>query len=339
MDSRGEGGLGGETKNGGAGGSNAGSGAATQLDLLFVVDNSSMNEGEQESLAKAIPNFLAKLKAFAGGVDIHAAVVTTDVGAGMAPGCTSGPFGDRGAFMNASPCGVKTDAFARIGPDGKGKNFEALASTVVSCLVKVGSKGCGYEQPLRAAELAFEDRANPGLAGFRRPGARLGLLIVTTEDDCSAKDPDLFYGAPTPTGQAPSLRCSRAGHACGGALVPGTTFNVPLASCTAVADKALELLNIDEVRSRFQLAAGAGVLRMAVLAGWPANDSAARYEIADRGMGLDLQPACTSASGSATPAIRLREFALKAGKTGHFESLCADDWAAPLERVAQFMLD
>jgi hypothetical protein len=52
--------------------------------------------------------------------------------------------------------------------------------------VMAGLLGSSKEQPLRAVELALTDRMADGVnEGFLRPGARLGLIVVTDEDDCS----------------------------------------------------------------------------------------------------------------------------------------------------------
>jgi hypothetical protein len=51
--------------------------------------------------------------------------------------------------------------------------------------VLLGVDGSGKEQPFRAARLALSDRLLDANAGFVRPGARLAVIIVTDEDDCS----------------------------------------------------------------------------------------------------------------------------------------------------------
>lgn len=52
--------------------------------------------------------------------------------------------------------------------------------------VLVGIDGTGKEQPFRAARLAVSDRIADGVnAGFLRPGARLAIVFISDEDDCS----------------------------------------------------------------------------------------------------------------------------------------------------------
>jgi hypothetical protein len=51
--------------------------------------------------------------------------------------------------------------------------------------VRVGDFGSGKEEPFRAARLALSDRLRDANAGFLRPGARLAVIFLTDEDDCS----------------------------------------------------------------------------------------------------------------------------------------------------------
>jgi hypothetical protein len=63
--------------------------------------------------------------------------------------------------------------------------------------VLVGTWGSGREQPFRAATLALTDRIADGTnAGFLRPGAKLAVIILSDEDDCSPTTP--------PAGATPS---------------------------------------------------------------------------------------------------------------------------------------
>ena len=52
--------------------------------------------------------------------------------------------------------------------------------------VRVGAYGSGKEQPFRAARLALSDRMDDGTnASFLRPDARLAIVFVSDEDDCT----------------------------------------------------------------------------------------------------------------------------------------------------------
>src|SRR6185369_16598144 len=51
--------------------------------------------------------------------------------------------------------------------------------------VKVGLSGSGKEQAFRAARLALSDRLADTNQGFLRDGARLAVIFLSDEDDCS----------------------------------------------------------------------------------------------------------------------------------------------------------
>jgi hypothetical protein len=73
----------------------------------------------------------------------------------------------------------------------------------------VGTAGCGIEQHLAGVERALQ---NPANAGFLRPEAKLAVVVIADEDDCSLAHHDLFQ-----TGvDGPSLnfRCTKSGIVC-----------------------------------------------------------------------------------------------------------------------------
>jgi hypothetical protein len=94
-----------------------------EIDLLFVIDNSTSMSPKQRVLGKAIPQFLQKIDAT--GASYHIGVVTTDVGT-LPPGQTSWPGstevrcstqrGDDGLLQN-KPCS------ARIAPGDANTEF------------------------------------------------------------------------------------------------------------------------------------------------------------------------------------------------------------------------
>jgi hypothetical protein len=55
---------------------------------------------------------------------------------------------------------------------------------------------------------------NPANAGFLRPGATLGVIFLTDEDDCSVRSPTLFSPANAVLGPLESFRCTRFGVTC-----------------------------------------------------------------------------------------------------------------------------
>ena len=87
-----------------------------QIDLLFMIDDSSSMETAQANLKANMGNFMDVLKALPGGLpDLHIAVVTSDMGAGdgsSIQGCSVS--GDGGVFRyQASGCLLYTSPSPR----------------------------------------------------------------------------------------------------------------------------------------------------------------------------------------------------------------------------------
>jgi hypothetical protein len=119
---------------------------------------------------------------------------------------------------------------------GAGGDAESFGASIAS-VAAMGTGGCGFEQQLEAVSpsaptvhtvpgsvppvfalgtLSHGDRQN---AGFVRPGSALAIVLLTDEEDCSARDPGIFdqaarrTAAPTSASRAsptprPSTRSS-----------------------------------------------------------------------------------------------------------------------------------
>ncbi|MBX3249663.1 MAG: hypothetical protein KF901_20975 [Myxococcales bacterium] len=206
--------------------------ATSQLDLLFVVDNSNSMAEEQAALAEQIPRVV---RAFVTGdlnadgvqdvpavASLQVAIVTTDMGTGgfVVPTCHDSNFGDDGLFQTTAPaadgCALTYDPIQTF--EG-GDDPEAFVDAV-SCLARRGTNGCGFEQQLESPLKALTpstsatrfhantfghgDGAN---AGFLRPDAVLAVVMLTDEDDCSVMDPNLFDTTGTVFPGDLNLRC------------------------------------------------------------------------------------------------------------------------------------
>ncbi|HXU64443.1 MAG TPA: hypothetical protein VN962_22240 [Polyangia bacterium] len=232
----------------GSGGHGAGTGGAAgttasftiqgkinkDLDLLFMIDNSSGMTSMQQKLVTQIPAFIQTLQQAPGGLpNLHIAVVSSDMGAPgdevRAIGCTDS--GDQGQFqyqvgLAATMCNATTlaqgDTFVSD-VDGL-TNFTDPLATVVQCVADLGASGCGFEHQLASIARALGADGSPpppSNANFLRPNAYLGIILLTNEDDCSAPpNTPLFslnggkQSVTNPLGPLANYRCNQFGHLC-----------------------------------------------------------------------------------------------------------------------------
>ncbi|MHB8875632.1 MAG: vWA domain-containing protein [Myxococcaceae bacterium] len=166
-----------------------------KLDILFVIDNSGSMAEEQAGVAMELVAFIDEVKR-GGGVsqDFHVGVVTTSVYQ------HSKVNGAEGFRYYPSQSG-KLQAVPDASPDGGvvlGTGTERMLSgddpeltAKFSRLVRQGTYGSGQETPFEAVRLALTEplASTPldqgGNGGFLRDRARLLIVVVTDEDDCS----------------------------------------------------------------------------------------------------------------------------------------------------------
>jgi hypothetical protein len=172
------------------------------IDILFVIDDSGSMSQEQQNLRDNLAEFVQLLADAPVRSDFRIAVTNTSVrGFGGETAYAAGP--------NAGPPAVPfpAGALVAVARDGAGaplagdlawdaaagfggpRVLDAASPTLVADFqgnVLQGTSGSGKEQPLAAVRGALVDRVADGTnAGFLRPGARLAVVIVTDEDDCT----------------------------------------------------------------------------------------------------------------------------------------------------------
>jgi PKD repeat protein len=135
---------------------------AQALDVLFVVDNSAGMTEKQAVLAAGLHAFLDPL--LASPVDFHLGVVSTDMSNPAESGRLLAPPGNPTILTRET----------------------ADLPVVLAAAVQLGKSGDGFEKGLQAMEAALSpplvDAEN---RGFLRPDARLLVLFVSDEEDCS----------------------------------------------------------------------------------------------------------------------------------------------------------
>jgi hypothetical protein len=169
--------------------------APQRLDILFVIDNSSSMSEEQEAVAQELTQFIEAIRA-AGGVrqDFQVGVITTSV-------YLYGRKGNLSWYHPPTSSAGRLRPIPDVLPDGGyllETDHERLLSgedpnlvDKFSRLVHQGTSGSGQETPFEAVRLALLGGpstiplADGGNQGFLRDGARLLVVVLTDEDDCS----------------------------------------------------------------------------------------------------------------------------------------------------------
>ena len=295
--------------------------------------------------------------------DLHVGVITSDMGTGgfTVPTCARSDVGDDGVLRTAgrtdiAGCMATYPSFLSFTVGG-GVTPTAFA-TDVSCVANTGTGGCGFEQQLEAILKALSPagptawtsaawtppvplfvgntsgHADGANDGFIRENSVLAIIPVTDEEDCSARDPELFN---------PSS-----------GVYGGTDLNL---RCFAHADMALH--SIDRyVQGFINLRQNPNLLIYAPIVGiptdlvaapgatpdWPAlvsDDPAVRddrmEERVDPAMMSRLVPSCNvPGRGVAFPPVRITRVAqqldaLNAGVT--VQSICQESFQGALTEI------
>ena len=177
--------------------------SSVSTDILFVIDDSGSMSEEQANLAANLDAFIDTLVASPVQNNFRIGVTNTSV-----EEFTGGKSYTAGPSKNVPyPAGalvaIKTDtsgnpipgAFVfdsvlnpQTGGWGGNRILDKGSVTLAADFkanVHVGLDGSGKEQPFRAARLALSDRLADANSGFLRDGARLAIIFLTDEDDCS----------------------------------------------------------------------------------------------------------------------------------------------------------
>lgn len=178
-----------------------------RTDILFVIDNSGSMAEEQQGIASELPGFIEALKQ-GGGVaqDFNVAVITTSVYQNALIGSQLNyvEYPSQSGRLQAVPVQVEDGGFGP-GPERVINGTDPALVEKFDRLIRQGTFGSGQETPFEALRLSVagplstEPVAQGGSFGFLRDGARLLVVMVTDEDDCSetGRPPKVTVGTQT----------------------------------------------------------------------------------------------------------------------------------------------
>jgi hypothetical protein len=164
--------------------------SAQKTDLLFVIDNSGSMAEEQAAIATELPAFLEELRRDNGlEQDFRVGVITTSV---YLNALVNGReqfslYNDQAGRLQPVP-----DAQGRPTPDRYLEGTDPQLLERFRNLVRQGTQGSGQETPFEAVRLAVTPPLTTtgvwagGNGGFLRDGARLVVVVVSDEEDCSS---------------------------------------------------------------------------------------------------------------------------------------------------------
>jgi hypothetical protein len=317
---------------------------STQIDILFVIDNSSSMKNEQELLGSSFPRFMEVLEGLPNGLpSVHIGVVSSDVGMGGFEHNRCKDAGDDGRLQNLArvdgctpPDGLFISDVPRA-DGGRDRNYTGTLADTFSCIAQLGTLGCGFEQHLESMRRAL---TNPANEGFLRRDAYLAVYIIADEDDCSPEetrvfDPDESLNNMTSEfGPMDSFRCTEFGVLCDGAPLDRDTA----ASYSGCVPRPDSLMKLPDEYAQFllDLKGTNDKLFVGVIAG-DASPFAVEISPVEK---PTLASSCTTTTGeSADPGVRLAAFSQKFGPRGAFHSICQEDLSTPLQALAESIED
>ena len=181
--------------------------APVETDILFVVDDSNSMTEEQEAVIRELPTFVSILQQGAGvGQLLRVGLVNTSVYEGFqqANGTIITIPYNQGGWLRVFPAadgGTSDGARYLTDPDPE------IVPRLTLAIRALGVGGSPQETPFEAARIALtqtnfwtvlDDGGSPNV-GFLRSGARLLVVAVSDEDDCSEmsfRPPRVYFSFP-----------------------------------------------------------------------------------------------------------------------------------------------
>ena len=300
----------------------------SQLDLIFQMDDSGSTAHLQIDLANALGALLPLID----DVDLHIGVITSDLGTAGSldpdrPGAPVGMVG-QGGCAEYGKGGVMRTLGAPVNGTfvihGEARNYDGTLQSVLDRMLRVGSTGCGFEQPLAATRRSL--RVNEG---FLRTDASLAIVIVADEDDCSIRDTALFTDD---LGPLTSFRCTTQGVICD---EPLTEVGMKSNCRPKIGSRYIE--DPDITRSDLLFTKAQEKLTLSAIVGPPSP-----FEVELRAINsmsqLALAHSCRWSSSTgplvADPPVRIASLVRSFASRGTLGTVCDSDYRPEVARIA-----
>jgi hypothetical protein len=331
------------------------------VDLLFLIDDSSSMKLSQDNLRRNFPTFMTALKSIPGGLpNVHIAIASSDMGAGGQ--AVSGCQASKNGIFQYAPRGDctstgLTDNATFISDVNGVRNYTGNLEDVFTCMAALGQSGCGFEQQFAAIarSLGADGQAPPSEnQGFLRSDAYLAIVMITNEDDCSASPGVPLYDQSNITidsslGPPIGFRCNEYGHVCDGVHpdrhAPNDDVNATRTydSCVSAEDGAL--LRVADIAAGLKklktdpdnqiVFAAISGLATPYTVHWKAPPAGS-----DTKPWPEISHSCMAADGSfADPSPRISQLVREFGSNGLQLNICGGEFTGALSTIADKIAD
>ena len=338
------------------------------VDMLFLIDDSSSMRLSQANLERNFPTFMTTLRGPANGPglpNLHVAVISSDMGAGDGSVASCDSSGGKNGIFQYTPRGScatnPLNGATYIIDSGGQKNYTGTLEEAFTCIAALGESGCGFEHQFASVlrALGADSRAAPAEnQGFLRPEAYLAIVLITNEDDCSASPGVPLFDTGSNTnimsqlGPPANFRCNEFGHMCDGMHPNRNAPNNDVAqmvtynNCTSNDTEGYLLSVVDTANRIKALKPDPSQVIMAAITG-PATPYTVNWKApstADTSCGAASCPwpviahSCTAPDTSfADPGVRVGELVSQFGANGLVLPICSDNFAPSLQRIGELI--
>ena len=301
------------------------------VDILFVIDDTSGMVAKQPALAGALGTYMRTLEGMKGGLpNVHIGVVSASVIAGATGPAACAADGELLSQPQLDGCTPPDGNFLSdvALPDGtRSRNYSGSLADAFTCVARLAPSSCPFAQPLEAMKRALDGhlRANDG---FVRPDTFLQIVLVSAQDDCSASNDALFDPSTAGLGPLAPFRCTQTGVTCDGATVGAKSKTY--GSCQPLEPSTFLFPPSHYIDFLNGVSKDPDIVAVSTVAG-----DTTPFAVNVDATGAVLEPSCMAGLGPATPAVRLSALTDGLGR-GNFVSACdgqPEAALAPIDRV------